>query len=239
MVPLNAVYNNVTIQAGAYMSANGTTLAFSAYGTVTVSGVITMDGHGYAGGTTDQGMQGASPAGAGSKSIQPNGGGGGGGDCDLCGGGGGGYGTAGSPGHHPTHYTNTPAQGGTPYGDSSLSSLYPGSGGGSSSLQMCACRWADGGAGGGIIEITAAAITVTGRVSANGMDGQSRHEATGDSTYGGGGGGGGSILLVAGSFSGSSNVTATGGAGGVGTVGSTGEDISGGAGGDGRIRFAH
>jgi len=48
-----------------------------------------------------------------------------------------------------------------------------------------------------------------------------------------------SILLVAGSFSGSSNVTATGGAGGVGTVGSTGEDISGGAGGDGRIRFAH
>ena len=50
MVPLNALYNNVTVEAGAYMSANGTTLAFTAYGTVTVAGTITMDGKGYAGG---------------------------------------------------------------------------------------------------------------------------------------------------------------------------------------------
>lgn len=235
-VPLNAVYNNVTVQAGAYMSANGMTLAFSAYGTVTVAGVITMDGHGYAGGSggnRGSHWQGDSYTGIGHSDGHANGGGGGGGECADCGGGGGGYGTAGAPGGKPSD-NGTLIEGGGTYGDSSLSTLYPGSGGGCSGSYHDSS--AAGGAGGGIINITAASIVITGAISANGHAGASVLQQ-GSIYDGGGGGSGGSVLLTAGSFAGSSLVTASGGAGGYGQT--TSGPINGGAGGAGRIRFLH
>ena len=218
-VPLNAVYNNVTVQAGAYMSANGTTLALTAYGTVTVAGTITMDGHGYAGGTGGDDRQGASYTGSGGKDNHANGGGGGGGSCADCGGAGGGYGTPGSPGTKPSDNGEL-EQGGNTYGDSSLSTLYVGSGGGSSGVSQCdhGCPYGAGGAGGGIIQITAASVSVTGLVSTNGANGESAPQTPNGNPFvgyhGGGGGSGGSILLTAGTFSGSSNVIARGGRGG-------------------------
>jgi hypothetical protein len=237
MVPLNAVYNNVTVQGGAYMSANGTTLAFYAYGTVTVAGVITMDGHGYAGGTVGS-TEGDSYTGAGQHTWLANGGGGGGG-WSGSGGGGGGYGTPGSPGGKAYPDATSSAEGGGTYGDSSLSTLYPGSGGGCSELNPSSFGPAVGGAGGGIIHITSASIIVTGSISANGAGGKtSPTEGTQTYNIGGGGGSGGSVLLVAGSLTGSGNVTVSGGAGGYG-YSSSGRDISGGHGGDGRFRFLH
>jgi serine/threonine protein kinase len=227
-------YHNFTVQAGAYVSAGGSTLVLSATGTVTVAGVITMDGHGYAGGHTDHIYQGDSYTGAGTGSPNANGGGGGGGWQEECGGGGGGYGTAGETGHSIT-LCSIPAAGGSTYGDASLTNLYAGSGGGASNNTM-GHPWAAGGAGGGIIKITAGAIIVTGSISANGQAGNSAFQY-GPEYCGSGGGSGGSILLVAGSLTGSARVTVAGGKGGYGS--NPNGDISGGAGGQGRFRFVH
>lgn len=230
-------YHNVTIEAGAYVSRGGTTLVLNATGTVLVSGVITMDGHGYAGGGAGRYQQGSSPSGTGASSTDPNGGGGGACGSADCGGAGGGYGTAGSPGNVDTG--NTVPQGGLVYGDSLLSTLYPGSGGGTSGNSQCdvGCTQMAGGAGGGIIVVTGSSITVTGRISANGLNGASAQQGS-TGWRGGGGGSGGSILLQAATINAPANlVTATGGSGGYGNNNKV--DVSGGHGGNGRIRYVH
>ncbi|MHB8959299.1 MAG: serine/threonine-protein kinase [Candidatus Limnocylindrales bacterium] len=178
IVASGAIFNNVTIDAGAYMSASGTTLSFIATGVLTVDGVITMDGRGYAGGSGGAGHQGNSYPGThtGQTSSAANGGGGGGGGDNDCGGGGGGYGTGGEAGHYTAScQPGVRAAGGSTYGDSSLSTLYLGSGGGASWNAVCdsGCPYANGGAGGGVINITASSIAVNGSIEANGAAGQS------------------------------------------------------------------
>ncbi len=91
------------------------------------------------------------------------------------GGGGAGYATVGGGG----------ASGGAAYGDPSLISLPGGSGGGHGN--------AAGGAGGGVLRILAGSISVTGAVSANGVDGESAVGLI--LASGGGGGSGGSVLF--------------------------------------------
>ena len=107
------------------MSAGGTTLVLNATGTVTVNGVITMDGHGYAGGgkgmaSGGDGLQGASYTGAGDKSPYANGGGGEGAWCSglrLVGAGA----VMGPPGSgKAASGEGTIAQGGATYGDANL-----------------------------------------------------------------------------------------------------------------------
>lgn len=243
LIPLDAKYGSVTIKAGAYASApawngsSGGTVRFTATGTVLIDGVLTVDGKGYRGGPSDAGWeggtQGESYTGLGGKTAQPNGGGGGGTADSDSGGGGGGYGTPGhgginSPGKNPIY-------GGNAYGSPELTTLYLGSGGGSSGRGYQLLNGL-GGKGGGAISITAGTITVHGRISANGADGGS-WGGTPDKR----GGGGGSIRLHADTVDvGTTLVTAAGGHGGYGAIsGDPSRPASGGDGGDGRIRIEY
>lgn len=239
LIPVGATYGNVTIESGAYASApgwtgsSGGTLSFSATGRVQIDGVLTMDGRGYRGGGSvvgsSNGIQGESYGGPGVISEQPNGGGGGGAPDDRGQGAGGGYGSAGAD---ATTYFGRAVHGGQPYGDPALSTIFLGSGGGSSGANS-ARLGAAGGGGGGAISISAGSIVVTGRVSANGADGQSVNIDPG-AIQGGGGGSGGSILLSADSIDLSQgSVSALGGQGGSGVY--NGQSVNGGNGGVGRI----
>jgi serine/threonine-protein kinase len=235
-------YGNVDIQAGAYVTAvnhctdgGAGTVQFTALGTVTVAGTITVDAEGYCGGQTYVsglgGYQGQSHAGSSQQSAAQNYGGGGGGDGADSGGAGGSYGTAGQPGQNAN-----PSGAGAVYGDPSIATLYLGSGGGSSGRQTNA---AAGGNGGGAVSITASSISVSGTISANGGNGQSVQQGSDTTNFrGGGGGSGGSILLTAHTFSITGSVVANGGSGGFGTH----DDkwpAGGGNGGAGRIRYVH
>jgi hypothetical protein len=141
-----------------------------------------------------------------------------------------GYGPGAGPGAGASSFTNFPypfvagsgggygglggnssslAAGGAGYG-SLLSPADPGSGGGAGQ--------GAGGAGGGLIQITAGGLLrVDGRIAAGGAGGLNSHS---------GGGAGGTIFLSAQAWSGSGSVTANGGAG---------EPFDGGGGGGGRI----
>ena len=242
-IPLDAQYTNVLIKSGAYATGDawngvyGGTVRFSASGEVRIDGTLTVDGKGYRGGPATSfgaGYQGESFSGVGAQiySTPNQGGGGGGRDADR-GGGGGGYGMAGESSHQSNGDTANAAVGGITYGDQSLSTLYLGSGGGSSGAVSAGAR---GGNGGGAIHITADQIIVNGSVTANGEAGASvcQHECQVANWRGGGGGSGGSIKLVARVVQlGTNLVTALGGSGGYGV--NNGTDISGGNGGVGRI----
>jgi hypothetical protein len=78
----------------------------------------------------------------------------------LDGGGGGGYGTSGEYAHQSNGDTANAAAGGAAYGDETISTLYLGSGGGSSGSVSAGAR---GGNGGGSIQIIADQIIVNGR----------------------------------------------------------------------------
>jgi hypothetical protein len=120
-------------------------------------------------------------------------------------GGGGGYGGSGGNG------SGNAAAGGSAYG-SVTSPLINGSGGGGYPVSST------GGAGGGQIHLTiSGTLEISGRISANGVNG---------SGMGGGGGSGGSVLLSVGTLLGGGSITANGGAG---------VDSVGGGGGGGRI----
>lgn len=231
-------YHNVTIEAGAYATGIGQcsqggsgTVRITATGVVTIAGTLTVQGEGYCGGRETAGAaggwQGASPLGPGIQASSPNGGGGSGGGGADSGGGGGGYGSNGGA-------AQSGEAGGSSYGNATLATLFLGSGGGSSGAQSGGTGGA-GGDGGGAIFIQAGAIIVTGTISANGQDGESK-VSTGSTNYrGGGGGSGGSIYLHANTVSlGGNLVTATGGQGGYGIHDNTWA-ISGGPGGVGRI----
>lgn len=246
IIPENAEYTNVWIKSGAYASSQkwngsrGGVVRFKATGQVRMDGTLTVEGKGYRGGEAiygaKGGCQGDSYTGQGQCSsgdyTSANGGGGGGGNGADGGGGGGGYGTPGGPGKH---VDRNDSEGGNTYGDSMLSTIYLGSGGGSSGAQSA--NWgAAGGAGGGVIEIEAEEILVNGHISADGEDGYSVPNNPGNDR-GGGGGSGGSIKLKAHHLRlGNNKVTAIGGAGGYGTT-ADGRDLSGGSGGNGRIRL--
>ncbi len=191
----------LSVESGGTLThtANATTQAYVVnftVGTATIAGTVSANAKGYQGGTSSV------TAGSGPGGTVYTGTGGGG----AAYGGNGGYGHTGV--------------GATSYGsltaptDAGSGGSYGGSGA------------ANGGAGGGYIKITAANLTLTGTIAANGGAG-----AAVSSFYSGSGGSGGGIYLnVSGTFNGSGGtITATGGAGTlVGGVGS-------GGGGGGRV----
>jgi hypothetical protein len=152
----------------------------------------------------------------------------GGGGC-LITGGGGGYGNWG----HPGEMWNTgyqPPSGGEVYGDEALERLHLGSGGGGVWNGSDGTE-GPGGAGGGILLLSAASITVAEGGTIRATGGDTHAWSTGSYSYGAGGGAGGSVWLIAGDLElAEGSVLATGGAG---------EDAYeryGGDGGDGRVR---
>eukprot|EP00760_Papus_ankaliazontas_P010768 PhM_4_TR14440/c0_g1_i1/m.28223 len=150
---------------------------------------------------------------------------------EACGGGGG-YGTRGMDGT-PVRCGSSGLGGGT-YGDPNLATLHRGSGGGSGYPWKVGIG-GPGGAGGGVIDIVAKRILNDGTIDARGNDGG----AGGYYSGGGGGGSGGSIRLRGTVLHNTGTITASGGRGGERARGSGtgGDDVRGGDGGYGRIRF--
>lgn len=233
-------YTDVTINSGITYTAKawdgtvGGILAFIANGTVTSTGSINATGKGFRGGSVvsggdpQQSYQGESELGVGTPSTAANGTGGGGGyktnTSGGIGGGGGGHGTVGATAVN--NASSIGGVGGTTSGTADLTTLKFGGGGGAA----CGNSSEAGTAGGGIIFIAGATITVTGSVVASGASGANQSVGNGS----GGCGAGGAILLKGQTVTlGSSLVTAAGG-----TAGTTsGDATSGGNGGTGRIHL--
>ncbi len=253
-------YSSLTVNAGWTWSMpvwNGTSGGFvftRVSGAATINGSIDASGTGFgygagaSGGSvcnlatpaTATGVQGSSPTGTGTPSSVANGGGGGGGGvpsvcCQACatsntpGGGGGGYATVGGDGTLGT--STTRGKGGGTYGTSDLTTAFMGAAGGGGGGN-CAVAAGSGGAGGGIVGLFANSLTVVtgGFIMSNGSAGTGiRNNWEGA----GGGGAGGSVFLGANTMTlptSTTNVVATGGAGGIACG-------SGGVGGVGRIRL--
>jgi len=171
-----------------------------------------------------------------------NGGGGGGGQthCWAASGGAGSYGTAGGVGGNNTVCTaSVGGTAGATYGVADLARVFVGSGGGGGGDDYRDPSWEglDGGSGGGIVLIFAGSVSVTGSVSARGVDGFCQNGTLclpggGFDGGGGGGGAGGSVLIRAATATlGGGLVRAGGGLGGVIDTTPTG----GGLGGNGRV----
>jgi hypothetical protein len=134
--------------------------------------------------------------------------------------------------------------GGKPYGDRELLSWYLGSGGGGGGADTDGNRFdpddvgGAGGAGGGLIAVwSSGPVTVTGKVSANGLDG-GPGAAENAFAGAGGGGSGGTISVVAPTVDVAGRVSAIGGQGGdFVTIGVAWAPAAGGDGGVGRVRF--
>jgi hypothetical protein len=216
--------------AGGTSGVNGSAGAAGGGGGHNASGA-----NGYCGGGG-----GGDPAGGTGSAALGGSGGGGLGDQNSGGraGGGGGYGTYGYGGDNGSNGgTNTSGNGGASgagggggggtYGDAALADLMFGSGGGAAGQYSSDTRGL-GGAGGGIVTISAASVTVSGTVSSNGANGS----AGSNWSAGGGGGAGGSVKLSAGTVTlGTNLVSATNGSGG---AGGASLPVAGGAGGKGR-----
>ena len=239
-------YRDVTVQGGGTLTAHawdGTTggilaLRVSAALDVQSAGVIHTNGKGFRGGImpdsgwTSHGNSGESQLGPSVIGSYNANGGGGGGGCDYqnSGGSGSSYGSEGTNGggnqcanDHKMGYV---------YGDTSLTSLFLGSGGGSAG-GCCA----DGGSGGGLIAVFARTMSILGRIESRGANGQ---DGVNDGPAGGAGSGG-SIKLTGQAVSlGSNLVTAIGGTGGWSNTlyGGTARAV-GGNGGSGRIRIEY
>jgi hypothetical protein len=252
-------FSALTIAAGATLTVDawngvkGGVLFVRSTGAANIAGALSLDNKGYRGGprptmNNQNGNPGESYGGFGttgaSTATLGAGGGGQGEACATYGSSGGGasYATVGANG--TTACTGRGAT--TIYGDAALTKLYFGSGAGSGGDDNTLSdnpAGGLGGGGGGILVLKAGSITVTGSVSSRGAAGQ------GDATQGcfgsstttcwdysgaGGGGSGGSLYLSGTTVSvGTSLVTTTGGAAGLG--GST----NGGAGGVGRIAIRY
>lgn len=247
-------YNNVTINTGVTYSSKqwnqniGGIIGWFAKGTTTVTGNIYANGEngslntpgtgaGFYGGEDRAGSdnidayQGEGSAGAGGISNNANGSGGGAGSKDVTyngtGAGGGGHASAGINGTDIG-----PSKGGTggsAVGNASLTSLNFGGGGGGGA-DSSGGPGAAGASGAGIVCIFSKELTISGSIQVNGGAGQTEGVAAGPS----GGGAGGSVLLKSQIATlGTNKITATGGAGGVGTGGSS----NAGAGSVGRIHI--
>lgn len=238
---------DATVTANAWDGVQGGVLYLRIAGAASIAGSVSMDGKGYRGGVRPQleyqnGLQGESYQGLGTglqTALQGGGGGGVGEECASFGsaGGGAGYGTPGTDGT-----SDCTGKGGLVYGDAVLAKLYFGSGGGSGGNDNVIFDnpiGGSGGAGGGILVIKALSITVTGKLSTRGAEGQGDLQAgcfggsitdCWDYSGAGGGGSGGSLYVVGHQLElGDSLVDASAGAAGLG--GST----NGGVGGMGRI----
>ena len=248
-------YRSIYVASGAILTisawdgSQGGELILKCQGEVRIDGMIMVSGIGYRGGIgyTSVGgnapkysTQGESYAGTQGYLLSSNyGGGGGAAFCyvqmntsrgpilyiDIAGGAGGSYGAGGGPG--ATCYVNSDGLGpdpfiscsGATYDDQYLDGFYRGSGGGAGYMGVA------GGNGGDKIRIIGRDINISGTVSSSG----------GDGTNGSGGGSGGSIWITGGNVNIAGLITAGGGHGGAAIFGST--NVSGGNGGDGRIRI--
>lgn len=247
-------YTDVTVQAGATLTAspwdgsNGGIVAFRASGTVSVdaTGAISADGLGFRGGAalTGQltGNQGESFTGVGGQNFVANGGAGGGGrfvtsSGDVGGGGGGGsYGTAGSDGGEGNG-RNAQGFAGTTYGSSFPSDVFLGSGGGGGGADIDGGGSGfsgAGGTGGGIVYFQANQLNLTGIISAAGASGGNDSSDFGSEAGGGGGGSGGSVIVATTSGVSVFNVAFGGGGGG---LTNSGFALDGGVGGLGRAEI--
>jgi Cys-rich repeat protein len=240
-----------SLTAPAWNGQIGGILAVEVAGDASILGSINMDGRGFRGPAhpcqtmptlvyrrCSAGQQGESYTGVGTASTARNGGGGGGGgqgqDCGA--GGGGAYGTAGTNGapgdcNGSTTYgecaptcPNPPGIAGTTYGAATLgTNMFLGSGGGEGGADEDGANPGPGGNGGGLIFLRAGGtVTVSGILTASGVDGGNGDQFScggrGCGQGGGGGGSGGAIRLLstgAVTFAASAQVRALGGGGGL------------------------
>ena len=249
-------YADVDVQAGGVLTTSGWdgeqggVLAFRASGTLTVEsgGAIDVSELGYAAGDTGScnncdAFQGESYAGLGVGDIY----GGpynesiygylanfGGGGANVTGGGGeyGGNATDGDA-WNPGTYT-APSAGDT-YGETTLATLFYGSGGGgvwNGGTDTTGEDPGPGGAGAGILYIGAGTIVADDASAILAVGGTTTHWSSGSWTYGAGGGAGGSVFLIAEEVDLATDaVDASGG------LGQSGYTRIGGDGGEGRVRI--
>ncbi|MBU51950.1 MAG: hypothetical protein CL920_24935 [Deltaproteobacteria bacterium] len=250
-------YNNVTIAAGATLTANawngagGGILAFRTRGTLTIAGTLTMSGRGYRGAphairrNNAHGERGEGYCGGYRSIVKPpnnylcNGGGGGEGYQDGAGGGGGGHAANGANGQN-SHYCS--GTGGCPHdggaggraaGNTQLTRIFMGGGGGMGGRDEDGGYAGGGGTGGGIIFAFASHTNLTGNIQSNGGNGRNGGGGVGCGMGGGGGGAGGSIYVGTNTFIGTGTLTVNRGARGAGN----GCGDNGGVGAFGRIRI--
>jgi hypothetical protein len=177
-----------TITADPFDGDCGGVVALLVASTARISGTISAEALGYAGGAQNTsyastGQSGEGTTGTGSKTYLGNGTGGGGGglsvsSCSNCegNGGGGGHGTKGEAGEQSNPTLGYGGVGGTSYGDVALLALTLGSGGGAGALDQSSEKGigGSGGAGGGALLLYARNLTVlsTGLLTAAGEDGE-------------------------------------------------------------------
>jgi len=214
-------YTDVTVQSGTWNVSTWSTnvngiLCFAAKGDVTVTGTISANGDGYAGGARagDPGSPAAGEGGSGLPGSQATGAGQGGGNGTA--GSGGGYGVAG-----------TGARGGSVYGSADLTSLSFGGGGSGASANPSSNASAGAKSGGAIFIFAKNISGITGGITATGDNSANTSDRSG------GGGSGGAVLIVCSTATlGTNKVTAGGGTAGT-------ADSPGTAGGVGRIAVHH
>ena len=242
-----------TLTAAAWDGLSGGLLVFRASGTLSVAsgGALDMAGSGYPGGTTGllggdcDAYQGESYTGPGegehggtcaayneaTGEWAANGGGGG---AHICGGGGAHAGGA-TPGDSWTGGGATPAAAGATYGETDLSTLFLGSGGGGVWNGSSSCTGTgpgSGGDGGGLVYVGAGTVELAGGGAVLAYGGSTTACAQGTWTYGAGGGAGGTVWIVADAVDlAADSIDAEGGAGEARNI------RAGGDGGDGRVRI--
>lgn len=235
----------------AWDGAVGGILAVMCQSTLTISGEINADGYGFRGGLSGNGYATDQWQGEGIQSpsdqiahyyqtpnITPSAQGGGAADGIGGGGGGGGYGN-GADGDHIGG--STWGRGGEGQGAPDLSTMFFGGGGGGGATSMNpGVGAAQGGSGGGLIYLIARSLSLSGKISTQGLpsSGVIYDDGTNRRVTAGSGGGGQVFMRVNSASLGNTGAIAMGGlqlappAGGSGRFG-------GGAGGDGRIRIEY
>lgn len=230
------ISSGFTLTSSAWDGSTGGIIFFLCNGTTTIDGTIDLIGKGYRGGAVSagagqQGFQGETTTGTGSRTTSaksPTGGGGGPAqsiDNGGNGGSGGSHATAGTAGTGSNAATGTS-------GNAGLTVMTFGGAGGSAGSRDTALYNAGnaGREGGGIAIIITKDLVVTGSLTAKGES----ESALSGAEYPGGAGAGGSILLKAQTATlGTNLVLATGGTGGSRTAGGG----TSGNGGDGRIHL--
>lgn len=248
-VPESGVFNftTVTINTGVTLTfkpnAQNTPVTILATGNVTINGTISLNGANSSFLIPGNGGPGGFKGGVGGVASQsgrrgegPGGGLGGASHSGSNGGGSGGGGGFSSTGTSGSNYTSSApgGAGGGSYGNERLLPMIGGSGGGGGGGTSAYVGGGGGGGGGSIVIASSGTITVGtyGTLSANGGTG-ANGEGSSYNGGGGGGGAGGSIRLIANTISGSGDITATGGLGGIYYPGYRNN----GTGAKGRIRF--
>jgi hypothetical protein len=249
-------YEDVTVYAAALLTTTPWdgeqhgVLAFRAAGTVTIEdgGSVSTDELGYWGGETGtcnncDAFQGESYAGEGdgdtyagtyNESIGAYAANYGGGGANVTGGGGEHSGGA-TAGDSWTGGSYTAPEAGDTYGESDLTTIFFGSGGGgvwNGGTDDAGEDAGPGGNGGGVVYIGAAEVVAEGSDAITAIGGTTDHWADGSYTYGAGGGAGGSIYLIVETLEATTDS--------LNAIGGDGESTHirlGGDGGDGRVRI--